>query len=945
MAIHLTSVFGHHPQVRTGATTRSYAYMPAAHDLVVRRPSDEQAVADFLAAAPNEPCALVIEGEPGIGKTALWLDTVRRAREVGFTVLAVRAAMAESVLAYTVLADLLGAVDNTVWTDLPASQLHALDAVLLRQDQLAADADQRAVTAAFETVIDRLAARGPVVLAIDDLQWLDASSAAVLFHAARRFPAGAALLCTTRADGAARLQLPRPDAVRPIRLAPMTIGALREMLRVRLGTALNRPTLVRIHELSGGNPFYAVALASEMANQAPGAPVVLPDSFAELVRTRLGRVDEHARDALLAVASLADPTVPLIAQATDTTPQHLLEMLDDAETQGVVAVSGNRLRFTHPVLAHGVYSAASPARRRAMHRRLAELLTDPELHARHLALSDPAGAPPTLKALDTAAKMARRRGAPVAAAEFVEMAIRLGGDTPKRRIRSARNHLDAGDSARARGLLDETIAALEPGCLRAEALNTLAVVSLYDDSFGEAGGLLQQALEEVGEHLPLRVQTLVTLSFTLLNLGDIEAALSAVEQAVTQAELLGYPPLLSQALSLQAHVSFRHGDGMDENGLQRALDLEDREAYVPAALRPSVQRALLLGWSGELDEAHDQMTRLWWRCVERGEENELVHTAFNVFQIEIWRGNFAAARQLADDAMEPALQLGGDLALGTVLTMRATLAAYAGDELQARADARAALETANRCGARVLAQWPIASLGFLEVSLGNYAAALNTLAPLLADPDAAARATEICVASHLPDAVEALVALGRFDEAQPLSDALERNGARLDRPWMLAVGARCRAMLLASRGDLAAASAAVDDAMTHHDHLPMPFERARSQLLLGQLERRRRRRDAAVTALHDAQQTFERLGSTLWADRARNELARIASGHRRTEGLTPAEQRVAEHAAAGMSNKDIAAALFISPKTVEVNLSRIYRKLEIHSRADLYQVMSVPSGC
>jgi hypothetical protein len=428
---------------------------PPPHDPVVRRRSDAQAVSAFLAAARHQPCALVIEGEPGIGKTSLWLDTVRRARAEGYTVLTVRAAMAESVLAYTVLADLLGAVDNTVWTDLPAAQLDALDAVLLRQDQLSGDADQRAVTAAFETVISRLASRGPVILAIDDLQWVDASSAAVLLHAARRLPVGAALLCTTREPGAtARLHLPQPDAVRPIRLAPLTLGALAEMLRMRLGTAVNRPTLVRIHDQSGGNPYYAVALAGEMANRIPGAPVTLPDSFAELVHTRLGRLDARCHDALLAVASLADPTVPLVAQATGTTPQQLFELIGGAEAQGVLAVSGNRLRFTNPVLAHGVYSAASPPRRRAMHRRLALLLTDPELHARHLALSDPAGTPPTLKALDTAAKIARRRGAPVAAAEFVDLAIRLGGDTPKRRIRSARSHLDAGDSARARALLE-----------------------------------------------------------------------------------------------------------------------------------------------------------------------------------------------------------------------------------------------------------------------------------------------------------------------------------------------------------------------------------------------------------------------------------------------------------------------------------------------------------
>jgi DNA-binding NarL/FixJ family response regulator len=124
--------------------------------------------------------------------------------------------------------------------------------------------------------------------------------------------------------------------------------------------------------------------------------------------------------------------------------------------------------------------------------------------------------------------------------------------------------------------------------------------------------------------------------------------------------------------------------------------------------------------------------------------------------------------------------------------------------------------------------------------------------------------------------------------------------------------------------------------MGEHDRLPMPFERARTQLLLGQLQRRQRRRGAAAT-LHDALQTFEQLGTTLWADRVRNQIARGAYGMRRADGLTPAEYRVAELAASGMTNKDIASTLFISPKTVEVNLSRIYGKLDIHSRVELYR--------
>ena len=168
-----------------------------------------------------------------------------------------------------------------------------------------------------------------------------------------------------------------------------------------------------------------------------------------------------------------------------------------------------------------------------------------------------------------------------------------------------------------------------------------------------------------------------------------------------------------------------------------------------------------------------------------------------------------------------------------------------------------------------------------------------------------------------------------------LIEELEQNGARLGRSWMLAVGARCRSMWLAATGDIAAAMRMAEHAMTEHDRLPMPFERARTKLLSGQLQRRQRQKETAAATLRDALEAFEAMGTPLWADRARAELARTNVAPRPEFVLTPSEQRVAELAATGMPNRDVAAALFISPKTVEANLARIYRKLGIKTRAEL----------
>jgi DNA-binding NarL/FixJ family response regulator len=230
------------------------------------------------------------------------------------------------------------------------------------------------------------------------------------------------------------------------------------------------------------------------------------------------------------------------------------------------------------------------------------------------------------------------------------------------------------------------------------------------------------------------------------------------------------------------------------------------------------------------------------------------------------------------------------------------------------------------------------------VSLGNHEAALTTLQPVLSNLDIAPEGTEIYLAECLPDAVEALVHLGRNAEAEPLVARLEHNGRRLDRPWMLAVGARCRSMLYAAQGDLEAAVASAQEAMVHHARVAMPFETARTQLILGQLERRQRHREAATTALREALETFERLGTPLWVDRARAELARTDVSSARASELTVSEHRVAELAASGLTNRDVASTLFISPKTVEANLVRIYRKLGIHSRAELGRVMGKPDS-
>jgi ATP/maltotriose-dependent transcriptional regulator MalT len=916
---------------------------------VVSGAVEPREIGNFLESAVSQPSALVIEGEPGIGKTTQWLAALQQAREAGFIVLSARPAAAESVMAYASLSDLLGGVDPAVLAKLPDPQRVAIDRVLLRGEVGSHPTDPREVAAGFLSIIQGAADEAPVLLAIDDMQWLDPSSAHVLAFTARRLTGPVGVLGTARIDddgrsGALWLQLSTPDGVRRIWVGPLSLGGLHEVLSERLGRSFSRPTMVRIEEISGGNPFYALELARAIDDDKTTVAGQLPGSLADLVRARIGSLDSDVHNVLLAAACAATPTVELVARATDTEPARVVQLLEEAEGKGIVAIDGNRVRFAHPLLARGVYADAAPAQRRALHRRLAEVVEEPEPAARHLALATASGDPLTLQTLDEAAEMARMRGAPAAAAELVELAVGLGGDTPQRQIRSANHHFDAGDPVRARSILEKTIKSLKSGALLAAALWLLAVVRLTDDSFLEAAGLLERGLAETGGDLALRVQILITLSWARGNLGQHPAAVESIEDAVVEAERLGEPTLLSHALGMRVMMRMIRGDGVDRPSLRRALKLEDPGTAIPVPFRPSVHNALLLAWTGELEQAHDQMLTIRRRCIEHGEESELIFLAFHSALIEIWRCDFADATRVVEDTMERARQLGGDLPVFVALTIRAALAAFTGRVDEARADATEALAAGLRSSSNRLAEWPVTILGFLEVSQGNYPAALTALESQISRLDAAPDATEVIAASFVPDAVEALIQLGRLAEAEPLIERLESNGRRLDRAWMLGVGARCRAMLLAARGDLDAASLAAQQAMCEHERLPMPFERARTQLLLGQIQRRQRRKDAAATTLRDALATLEEVGIPLWADRVRAELARCTTVPRRPTELTPAERRVAELAGSGMTNRDVAATLFISPKTVEVNLSRVYRKLGIHSRAELGRHMGQPDS-
>ncbi|MDT5338163.1 MAG: hypothetical protein QOD90_3668 [Mycobacterium sp.] len=899
--------------------------------------NDVDRISSLLSSAARGPAALLIEGDVGIGKSTAWLAAVEQAQLAGFRVLSARASRDERRFAFGVASQLVGDVEPEVLNSLPQLQRMALQRNLL---QVAGDHhidDQRAVVAAFTALVNKLSDFSPVLVAVDDVQWLDAASRDLLAFAARRLRGRVGLLLTelTTPDGAAAwLNLDRPDALSRMRIRPMGASRLQRLVTDRVGRSYSRSTMMRIAEVSGGNPFYAVELARAVSNPSPAATAALPPALAEMMRNTIGHFDAEVKRVLLAAACVSDPTVDVMATMTSTAVDHLVQLLEQPETDGVVTIEGNRVRFTHPVLAYGVYSQALPAQRRRMHRVLAEIESTPEQRARHMALAVVSADPETLVALDVAATATNRKGDPAAAAELVELAIGLGGDTPPRRIEAARHHLRSGDLDRCRALAEAAVAVLPAGEQRAGARLLIAGTRMYHGDFGAAAEVLAKAMADAVNRPRLLVRAHLCSAMAQLSLGNGDAAHRHSVQAMTHAERIEDPHLISQSLAVHVALQCRRGLGLDHATLDRAMTLEDLDKDTPAPFSAQAVNALVLAWTGRLTEAESKLTAALDRSAARGADSELPWLQFHAAMVDIGLGRYSDAARTAEDIVARAEQIGSShmRILAAVPTVLA--AAYTGREQDARKEFDGAVADASTPDGQWTTPWPMMALGFLEVSVGNYAEALNVLQPLLSRWQ---RAVDVDIVTFhcIPDAVEAMIATNVLDDVEELVVSLEHHGARLDHPWMSAVGARCRSMLLAVRGDLDGAERAAVQALALHEAVAAPFERARTQLVLGQLQRRMRRRQAARTTFESALATFQGLGAPLWAARAEVELGRITSLRGRDTELTPSEQRVAALAATGMTNKDVATALFISPKTVESNLGRVYRKLGIRTRAEL----------
>lgn len=543
---------------------------------VVGRESELAAVGGVLDQVADGPVVLLLSGAAGIGKTTVWRAGVDAARDRGFGVWECRPAASEVRLSYSGLADLLADVPAESLERLPPPQRNALNAALLHDDGEDPSPDPRAAAVAFLSLLSERARSGPMLVAIDDVQWLDGSTRRVVEYAARRCRGPVAILAARRdpseselAASAAALSGRDPveavDELRPrdpqrrhvAAIGPLSLGALHQVIHQHLGRRFTRPAIVRIAEASTGNPFFALELARTLD---PAAPQLsrLPDSLRGLVADRIERLEPAVREALLVVSALASPHVDLIARAVGD--RDVVALLGQAEDAGVVELRADgSVRFAHPLLATSIYGDTGPRVRRGLHRKLAGVVTDAEERARHLALAALGRDPETVEALDAAATLARRRGAAATAAELLELAIGLGADDAPRRVLAAGDHTRAGDTDRARQLLEAAMDDLDPGHVRAEALTLLGMICFETGADDEAVSRYEQALAQTDHGTPRRVEVALELAFVLFWSGRVRESLPHVLDAVAQAEGIGDNGLLAEALIVVVIVRFLLG--------------------------------------------------------------------------------------------------------------------------------------------------------------------------------------------------------------------------------------------------------------------------------------------------------------------------------------------------------------------------------------------------
>jgi DNA-binding CsgD family transcriptional regulator len=911
----------------------------------VGRDLELAALAEAIADVAGGAAAVVLQGDPGIGKTTLWRAGVDLARREGFTVSLSRPQEAEMPLAYCALSDLLAPLMGGIGLLGPADRA-TIEELLGGVETSRQAPDTARAGRALLALIRLASADRPLMIAVDDAQWLDPPSERLLSFVARRVDDDPVMfLLAQRGRGVPVLGV--ADALPMSRCSTLvvgglSIGSIRHIIRQQVGSTLLRSELVDLHRSCGGNPMFALEFARVKDTGAPGSLMSVPQTLSGLVERRLSGVEGVVADVLQAIAVLGPTDLESVERLLKIENAGL--HFDQARAVGIVSGGTDHAQFAHPLFASAVYGALPARRRRDLHARAAAIAIDAAARARHLALATRDPSEQVAQELEAAAAAAYNRGAPETAAELADHASRLTpADTPGRRFERAlvaAEYLAAAGAAQdAATALDQLIVSSAPADVRAQAAISWALIEARD--FDRAAARLHTAIELSSDNLLLQAQALHALGkLTGLHHGDLAGGAAYLREAVPMAERAGDPSVQARALTMLAILDAYRGE-MEPGTFECAIALTARHAVLTLWDGPHMWLGVSRMWAGDLVAARRLIRQALDEAVRRGAERDRPYLLAMLTDVELRAGNWRLAQTYADEAERLAMD-GEDRYARTGITyVRGLVAAHQGRAEDARKLLEPALESAAAAGNRIFViryRWV---LGYLELTCGRPAGAWRLLSDLpawMADMGIG----EPGAIPVLPDAIETLAALNRLDGSRVLQTELERQAGD-GHAWALAAAARCRGILALAEGDPDGASASLTHAVEQFSAIDHPLDVARSQLNLGvALIARRRaqhRRDAAEV-VEQAQATFDSLGAREWSKRAAECLRGTGARSHNTGELTEAEARVAALVARGHTNTEAGAQLFMSVHTIEAHLTSIYRKVGIRSRSELTRAVA-----
>jgi DNA-binding CsgD family transcriptional regulator len=892
---------------------------------VVRRLIDE--------AREGRGGAIVIRGEAGVGKSAL-LDEAAGAAG-GFTVLRGYGVDVESELAYAALHQILRPAFDRI-EQLPDVQAAALRSAFALSSETV---DERfRVSLGVLGLLSEQAGDGPLLCLVDDAQWLDQASADALVFVARRLEGEAiALIFTARDDD-------RPFRARGIpelRLAALEPADARRLVWDRLGPDVPAGVVEWLVANANGNPLALMELpgtltAHQLAGRDPLAGTLAPATSVEQVYLeRVARLAQRTQS-LLVVAAAEETgsraTVERAARELGMEVSHLAA----AEAAGLLRVDAERIVLRHPLVRSAIYRGAAFTEREHAHRALAAAAAaegSPDRAAWHRAAATVGASEEVALELESTAERARARSGHAAAASALDRAAELSPDRESRARRlvgAARSAWHAGQPERAAALVARADPMLTDAALRADLDHLRGVMAWRCGSLFDASTILIAGAAQIAERDPRKaLEMLCDAALSAWDSGDYVRLRAAGDLAATLPRSQDEEQALMGDVLVNTVALTRGQTPAEVPTLQRAIahaaEFDDPYLLIWAAIGAEMAgedrlEAALLARAVALARASGAVDRLI--------------VALESVSIQGFLAGRLAVGAEASEGLRLAREADLPNAANLHLAALAWLAAAAGrgDECRAHAAEVAEAAARNHHGiSNSIARWAVA---LLELGLGEAEQAVASLVSLRNAPTGAAH--PFYVVASAPDLIEASLRAGRRDTAESAAAEFAefaRPGAPI---WALALDARCRGLLAGGHE----AERAFAQAVGLHAQAQNPFEHARTELLYGEFLRRERRRADARERLRAALDTFERLGAEPWAERARVELRATGETARKRDpstidDLTPQELQVARLVGEGYSNKEIAAQLFLSPRTVEYHLRKVFAKLGITSRGEL----------